>query len=59
MSVLDRINQPNDIKYLSETQLEELPGEIRQFLIEHLSKPEGIWHPIWVLWSLRWRCIWC
>lgn len=33
MSVLDRINQPNDIKYLSETQLEELPGEIRQFLI--------------------------
>ena len=38
MSVLDRINQPNDIKYLSETQLEELPGEIRQFLIEHLSK---------------------
>ena len=70
MSVLDRINQPNDIKYLSETQLEELPGEIRQFLIEKISvtgghlasifpKPEGIWHPIWVLWSLRWRCIWC
>ena len=41
MSVLDRINQPNDIKYLSETQLEELPGEIRQFLIEHLSKTGG------------------
>ena len=41
MSVLDRINQSNDIKYLSETQLEELPGEIRQFLIEHLSKTGG------------------
>ena len=36
--VLDRINQANDIKYLNEAQLEELPGEIRQFLIEHISK---------------------
>ena len=41
MSVLDRINQPNDIKYLSETQLEELPGEIRQFLIEKISHTGG------------------
>ena len=41
MSVLDRINQPNDIKYLSETQLEELPGEIRQFLIEKISATGG------------------
>ena len=39
--VLDRINQANDIKYLSEAQLEELPGEIRQFLIEHISKTGG------------------
>ena len=41
MAVLDRINQANDIKYLSEAQLEELPGEIRQFLIEHISKTGG------------------
>lgn len=39
--VLDRINQANDIKYLNEAQLEELPGEIRQFLIEHISKTGG------------------
>ena len=41
MAVLDRINQANDIKYLSEAQLKELPGEIRQFLIEHISKTGG------------------
>ena len=48
--VLDRINQANDIKYLNEAQLEELPGEIRQFLIEHKSfcdfshhYPCGLW----------------
>lgn len=41
MAVLDRINQANDIKYLNEAQLEELPGEIRQFLIEHISKTGG------------------
>ena len=39
--VLDRINQAKDIKYLNEAQLEELPGEIRQFLIEHISKTGG------------------
>ncbi len=41
MAVLDRINQANDIKYLSEAQLEELPSEIRQFLIEHIAKTGG------------------
>ncbi len=39
--VLDRINKPNDIKNLSEQELAALPGEIRQFLIEHLSKTGG------------------
>lgn len=39
--VLDSINQPNDIKKLSEQELAVLPGEIRQFLIEHLSKTGG------------------
>ncbi len=39
--VLDKIKQPNDIKNLTEQELNELPGEIRQFLIEHLSKTGG------------------
>lgn len=39
--VLEKIKQPNDIKKLSEQELEVLPGEIRHFLIEHLSKTGG------------------
>lgn len=39
--VLEKIKQPNDIKKLSELELEVLPGEIRHFLIEHLSKTGG------------------
>ena len=39
--VLDKINEPNDIKKLSDEELEKLPGEIRNFLIEHLSKTGG------------------
>lgn len=39
--VLEKIQQPNDIKNLSKQELEQLPGEIRSFLIEHLSKTGG------------------
>ncbi|MCR5416790.1 MAG: 1-deoxy-D-xylulose-5-phosphate synthase [Pseudobutyrivibrio sp.] len=39
--VLDKIKQPNDIKNLTHEELEALPAEIRQFLIEHLSKTGG------------------
>ncbi len=39
--VLEKIQQPNDIKKLSEQEIELLPGEIRSFLIEHLSKTGG------------------
>lgn len=39
--VLDKIKQPNDIKNLSEEEIKALPGEIREFLIEHLSKTGG------------------
>ncbi len=39
--VLDKINEPNDIKKLSHEELTALSGEIRQFLIEHLSKTGG------------------
>ena len=39
--ILDKIKQPNDIKNLSEEEIKALPGEIREFLIEHLSKTGG------------------
>lgn len=39
--VLDKIKQPNDIKNLSDEEIKALPGEIREFLIEHLSKTGG------------------
>lgn len=39
--VLDKIKQPNDIKNLTEQELSTLSGEIREFLIEHLSKTGG------------------
>jgi 1-deoxy-D-xylulose-5-phosphate synthase len=39
--LLDRINQPNDLKRLSISELEALAGEIRQFLIERLSATGG------------------
>ena len=38
---LDKILKENDIKYLSEEELKELPGEIRRFLIESISKTGG------------------
>ncbi len=39
--VLERINQPNDIKQLSEEELKILADEIREFLIEKISVTGG------------------
>ncbi|HEX9058704.1 MAG TPA: 1-deoxy-D-xylulose-5-phosphate synthase N-terminal domain-containing protein, partial [Clostridia bacterium] len=39
--MLDSINSPDDIKKLSIQELEKLSGEIRQFLIEKVSKTGG------------------
>lgn len=39
--MLERINQPNDIKSLSPAELELLASEIREFLIEKISKTGG------------------
>ena len=41
MSVLERIKNQNDIKALSVFELYELAGEIREFLIENISKTGG------------------
>ena len=39
--VLDRIKKVNDIKQLNEEELEELQEEIRDFLVENISKTGG------------------
>ncbi len=39
--MLERINEPQDIKNLSREELEVLAGEIRQFLIEKISATGG------------------
>jgi 1-deoxy-D-xylulose-5-phosphate synthase len=41
MSVLDRVDSPADLRALSETELVELAGEIRGFLIEKVAATGG------------------
>lgn len=40
-SLLDRIDQPSDLKKLSAQQVEQLCTEIRQFLLDNISKTGG------------------
>lgn len=47
--MLERIQKENDIKKLNSEELECLAGEIREFLVEKVSKTEDIWLPILVL----------
>ena len=39
--VLDKIQKPNDIKKLTELELDELGDEIRVFLVNNISKTGG------------------
>lgn len=41
MAVLDKINQPNDIKRLEKSEYSVLAQEIRSFLLEHVSQTGG------------------
>ncbi|MFT3969986.1 MAG: 1-deoxy-D-xylulose-5-phosphate synthase [Micropruina sp.] len=41
MPLLDRINQPADLRDLKPAELDELAQEIRAFLIEHVSRTGG------------------
>ncbi|MDE6723786.1 MAG: 1-deoxy-D-xylulose-5-phosphate synthase, partial [Eubacterium sp.] len=41
MSVLDRVNSPEDIKKLDDNELEELCSDIREFLVETVSETGG------------------
>ncbi len=40
-AILDRIHSPADLKGLTSTELNQLSGEIRAFLIQHVSKTGG------------------
>ena len=39
--VLDKIKAPNDIKKLTDEELDALRGEIRQFLVESIARTGG------------------
>ena len=39
--ILDKINKPNDIKRIDPEEYEQLAQEIRQFLIDSISKTGG------------------
>ena len=41
MGILDSINQPNDIKNIDASQYKKLAKEIRQFLLQRVSKKGG------------------
>ena len=41
MSLLDLINEPNDIKNIPEEQLKDLAKEIRKFLVRKVSNTGG------------------
>ena len=41
MGILDRINQPNDIKNIDASQYKKLAKEIRHFLLQRVSKKGG------------------
>ena len=48
--LLEKISQPSDLKKLSSQQTVQLCAEIREFLLDNVSRPAASWHPIWVLW---------
>ena len=41
MSVLEGINDPSDLRSLDDPQLEQLAGEIREFLVEKVARTGG------------------
>ena len=41
MSILDSIHSPQDLKGLSEAELDRLAEDIREFLVENVSKTGG------------------
>ncbi|WP_067932919.1 1-deoxy-D-xylulose-5-phosphate synthase [Alicyclobacillus kakegawensis] len=41
VTLLDQIHEPSDLKRLTETELVELAGEIRQFLVESVARTGG------------------
>ena len=48
--ILEKIKNANDIKNIPPESYDALAEEIREFLIQSISKGD-IWHPIWERWS--------
>lgn len=49
--LLEKISQPSDLKKLSSQQTVQLCAEIREFLLDNVSKTGGHLASIWVLWN--------
>ena len=49
--LLEKIEQSSDIKKLKVEDYPVLAQEIRQFLLEKISRTGAIWHPTWESWS--------
>src|SRR5437879_12240282 len=41
MAILETINSPADLRQLDQSQLAQLAGEVRAFLVEQTSRPGG------------------
>ena len=41
MTILESIRQPRDLKALSEAEVGELSGEIREFLVQAVARTGG------------------
>src|SRR5215831_4911639 len=41
MALLADVNSPSDLKRLNQQQLTQLASEVREFLVEHISKTGG------------------
>ena len=56
--ILDRIQKANDIKEIDPEDYDALAGEIREFLVNKISRSGGHLAQISGPWSLPWRFIW-
>jgi 1-deoxy-D-xylulose-5-phosphate synthase len=41
MSILDKVNSPDDLRKLSDSELDQLSTEIREFIVDHVSLTGG------------------
>ena len=49
--ILETIHSPSDVKALDKEQLPLLCQELREFLVDRVSRTGDIWPPTWGPWS--------